>query len=97
MNRYRQIEHLQSEARAAIPAAALATFEPIRAELETLTKAATSATSDAALLHKIAELHDRASSILPKLDPAPMARAIEQASVQALIAGVLAMQKKLKS
>lgn len=89
-NRFRQLERIQSANRAHLPAVAAEWLAPLRKEISALTRAAAKAgISDAELLRRIQALHDRAPRLLKKMDPTPLADALERASAPALIAGVL--------
>lgn len=85
-SRFPDIEHHQARARRLVAPAALETYAPLREALEALT---TSEASDDAFLEKLRALHRDIPSLFRKLDPAPLATALEKATAPALIAGVL--------
>lgn len=85
-SRFADIERRQAEARRHLAPAALETYAPLRDALEKLT---TSEAPDAEFLAKLRALHRDIPSLFSKLDPAPLATALEKATAPALIAGVL--------
>lgn len=85
-SRYPDIERHQAAARRLIAPAALETYSPLREAIESLT---TSDAPDAEFLDKLRALHRDIPSLFRKLDPTPLANALEEATAPALIAGVL--------
>lgn len=86
LSRFPDIERHQATARRFIAPAALATYAPLREAIESLT---TSEAPDAEFLAKLRDLHRDIPSFFRKLDPTPLANALEEATAPALIAGVL--------
>lgn len=85
-SRFPDIERHQATARRLIAPAAIKTYAPLREAIESLT---TSESPDAEFLDKLRALHRDIPRFFRKLDPTPLAAALEEATAPALIAGVL--------